>query len=240
MTDVIEEIRHKDATPPRLRRVRCLHCLIPVGQTQPTCWSCGLDPTGPVDADGRGLPTVIAKNALPPPLHSALLVAAASVLVLVALLGTVVMLGPQEEGRGVRGLHARINGHSWARAEVRGATAEFPSRPVRSTVELGSAAGDALVATATGLRVELRGVSTTAHPSPAELLTAYGAAIGRQIRLATPAPVPGASAHDALLDGPHGVRRVRAVVSATSAYLLVVDGPAAAFERFTASFVPAP
>lgn len=237
MTDVVDRDRQPSVS--RLSRVRCIHCHMPTGATQPRCWSCGLDPTGPADGDAPPEPAAPRSKELPGPWHSALLGAAAATLVVVALLGTVLMLDPQEEGQGVRGIAARIHGATWPRAQVAGATAEFPARPVRSTapLEVGpSGTAEVLVAAAPGVRVELRATTLDRPLSPTALMQAYGAATGRKVTQEGPAPVRQGTGVDAVLDGPDGPCRVRAIVAGASAYLLAVTGPSAAFERFTASF----
>lgn len=240
MTDVVDRDRPPSVT--RLSRVRCIHCHMPAGVTQPRCWSCGLDPTGRADGDAQTEPAAPRSKELPRPWHSALLAAAAATLVLVALLGTVLMLDPQEDGQGVRGIAARIHGATWPRAQVAGATAEFPARPVRSTVplEVGpSGTAEALVATAPGVRVELRATTLDGPLSPAALIQLYGATTDQKVRQEAPAPVRHGAGVDAVLDGSAGPTRVRAIVTATSAYVLSVNGPLAAFQRFTASFTTA-
>lgn len=237
MTDVVD--RDRPPSVSRLSRVRCIHCHMPAGVSQPRCWSCGLDPTASGDGGAQQEPVPQRSKELPRPWHTALLVAAGATLVLVALLGTVLMLDPQDEGQGVRGIAARIHGATWPRAQVAGATAEFPARAVRSTVpfEVGpSGTAEALVATAHGVRVELRATPLDRPMPPGSLIQAYGAATGQKVRQEAPAPVRHGVAVDAVLDGSGGPSRVRAIVIGASGYLLAVTGPAAAFERFTASF----
>lgn len=179
---------------------------------------------------------------MPPPWHAVLLVVAAATLVLVALLGTVMMLGSEEDGRGPRGIAARLKGDAWVRAGAGGATIEFPSRPVRSTAPPApgrTGPAEILVASGPGLRVELRAAPLDGPLSPADLAEAYGAATGQEVRRSVPVTVRGAPGLDALLESADGATRVRAVVTASTAYVLAVTGPAAAFQRVVTSLSPA-
>lgn len=240
MSDVAPQERVADPDPSRRLRVRCVHCAMPVGGARATCWSCGLEPTGAGDADP---PQPVPGTAgLPAPWSTVLLVTCAVTLVVVALLGTVLMVDPHVSSQGPRGLAARFHGERWLRAELGGAAAEFPSRPIHATASPApgtTGTTEVLVATAPGVRVELRAHRLDAPLSPAEVIDAYGDASGQHVRRSAPVDVGGAPALDAPLDGPHGQTRVRAVVTSSSAYLLAVTGPAAAFERVAASFTAA-
>ena len=242
MSDLVDRDRPVRPAPTRLSRVRCTHCHMPAGAAHARCWSCGLDPTGPADTAGQPEASARRSTNLPPPWHAVLLVVAAATLVLVALLGTVMMLSSEEDGRGPRGIAARLNGDAWVRAGAGGATIEFPSRPVRSTappVPGRTGPVEILVASAPGLRVELQAAPLEGSLSPADLVETYGAATGQEVRRSASVTVRGAPGLDALLESPEGITRVRAVVTASTAYLLVVTGPAAAFQRVATSLSPA-
>jgi hypothetical protein len=239
MTDVVDHERVATPTLSRLSRVRCLHCHMPAGAAHARCWSCGLDPTGPVGSDGQLDPATPEGN-LPPHWHAALLVAGATALVLVALVGTVLRLGPEDDGRGLRGIAARLQGDAWERAGVGGASAEFPARPVRSSAAplVGDGPSEVLVASTSRVRVELRATPLRGPVSPASLIDAYSAATGQEVRQSAPVFVSGAPGVDALTEGPQGLTRLRALVSPSTAYLLAVTGSAGAFERAAASLAP--
>ncbi len=244
MTVVARE-RPVGAPPTRLNRVRCTHCAMPVRRSEPTCWSCGRDPACPVDPEGCVPPATDHMGRRWP--GQLLLLVGGLALVVVVLLGCVTLLGSPDGTRGVRGLTARIRGEGWQRAEVSGASAEFPAPPDHRTFLTGpgfSKPAEALSAADRGVRTDLvvadmAGNGMDAPAMAEELVVAYAAAAGGRVVQRAPF-APGPAGFDALVEGAGGTVRVRVSMAGTTGYLLAVSGPNGAFERFTSSFQPAP
>jgi hypothetical protein len=239
VTDVVARDRPIGALTSRLVRVRCIHCAMPVRGGDDRCWSCDLDPTGALEPTEPQAPQP-GQAAVPSVLRRrALFVVEAVLVVLIVAAGSVLLIAPAD-GRGVRGLAARLHGDAWGRSGLDGATAEFPVPPVRSTTVArpGAAPAPVLVASAPGLRVELRAVSVDESTGVAvqDVVGAYAADAGLRVVREGPRTVAGGPGWDAVLEDEHGLTRLRAVVVGGRAYVMAVTGPDAAFERFTASF----
>ena len=225
----------------RLSRVRCVHCSMPAAGSQATCWSCGRDPRVPTDAG----PPPAAAGAAGKAWRDALIVALATLLVLLVAIISV-KANDDRSDRGVRGLAARVRGGTWSRATLGSASAQFPTAPARRTLppaEGTEAPIDALVASASGVRAELRTVpldgQVEAVDGPAmieQLVEGYAASVHGTVGERQPAIVAGEPALDVAIDTPEGLVRVRATIVGTTGYLLAVAGPRQAFERFIGSF----
>ena len=221
---------------------------MPVDRSLALCWSCGLDPRGaiaaaePADA-GAATPSQ-------PATVRWRLIAGGLLLVAVVVAGSLALLSPADRSDGVRGIAARLRGGEWHRAEVRGASADFPAAPVRQAVVPGSAlarAGESLVAERDGLRTELlvvdvadAGTLLDGGAVAEQLAAEYAATAGGRVVRRTPLYLGGAPGLDAVVDGRHVTIRIRATVSGTTAYVMAVTGPQEGFQRFTESFRRAP
>ena len=243
VTDVAARERPVAASP---SRVRCLRCAMPRQGGLARCWSCGLNPgreappggqagMGPWTSDDADQPRVRARPVL---------LGLSIVLVVVlgwALLGT----STGTDGQ-VRGLAERLRGETWPRAEVRGASADFPTPPAARTVAPGPGlprGAEALVATAADGRVELLvaevadpGTQVDGRAAAEQLVEGYAAAVAGRVVQHLPVSGPRAALHESLLESPLGPIRVRVTLLGTTACLLSASGSAKAFERFAASF----